>query len=85
MISLRFSVVMDGEDYAALPDHWTDPTRGRWTLWSYIDLRDAATSRRLALESDLSSQSQQSSAGACSLIGYKPLYSWRQRRPTWLP
>jgi nucleoside-diphosphate-sugar epimerase len=119
VIGLRFSVIMDDEDYVTLPDRWADPTRGRWNLWSYTDLRDAATSCRLALEADLSGarafmvtaadtvmdrqtaellrdflpdirqnssieghQSLQSSAGAGNMLGYRPRYSWRERRST---
>jgi nucleoside-diphosphate-sugar epimerase len=54
IVGLRFSVVMDEADYAALPRYWADPGQGRWNLWSYTDIRDVATSCRLALEADLS-------------------------------
>jgi nucleoside-diphosphate-sugar epimerase len=50
IVGLRFSVVMDAGDYAELHDHWSDPERGRWNLWSYVDLRDAVRACRLALE-----------------------------------
>lgn len=53
IVGLRFSVVMDDADYAALPRYWEDPGQGRWNLWSYTDIRDVATSCRLALEADL--------------------------------
>lgn len=53
IIGLRFSVIMNDSDYAALPLHWADPGLGRWNLWSYTDIRDAATSCRLALEAHL--------------------------------
>ncbi|MBM7169449.1 NAD(P)-dependent oxidoreductase [Streptomyces sp. G44] len=53
LVALRFSVVMDRTEYAALPDYWARPERGRWNLWSYVDLDDVALSCRLALTADL--------------------------------
>jgi nucleoside-diphosphate-sugar epimerase len=50
IVGLRFSAVMDARDYAALHRHWADPERGRWNLWSYVDVRDAVRASRLALE-----------------------------------
>jgi len=50
IVGLRLSVVMDAPDYAGLPEHWADPERGRWNLWSYVDLRDVVRACRLALE-----------------------------------
>jgi nucleoside-diphosphate-sugar epimerase len=50
MIGLRFSNVMDPEDYAAFPAFDTDPLARKWNLWSYVDARDAAQAVRLALE-----------------------------------
>ncbi|RCH67781.1 NAD(P)-dependent oxidoreductase [Streptomyces sp. SDr-06] len=52
-VALRFSVVMDQAEYAALPAYWAEPERGRWNLWSYVDLADVAVSCRLALTADL--------------------------------
>ena len=53
MIGLRFSNVMDPEDYARVPRRST-PTRElrRWNLWAYIDGRDGAQAVRRALEHD---------------------------------
>lgn len=55
LIGLRFSNVMDVEDYTELgfADFEDDPERRIWNLWSYIDARDGALAVRLALESDL--------------------------------
>ncbi|MFD7165369.1 NAD-dependent epimerase/dehydratase family protein [Streptomyces violascens] len=53
LVALRFSVVMDGTEYAALPEYWADLERGRWNLWSYVDLADVAVSCRLALTAEL--------------------------------
>jgi hypothetical protein len=49
MIRLRFSKVMDPEDYARFPDFDADPRQRRWNLWAYIDGRDGAKAVRLAL------------------------------------
>jgi nucleoside-diphosphate-sugar epimerase len=51
MIGLRFSNVMDPEDYAQFPSYDADPRLRRWNLWSYIDARDGAQAVRLALNS----------------------------------
>ncbi|WP_062464046.1 NAD-dependent epimerase/dehydratase family protein [Demequina soli] len=52
ILALRFSNVMDVEDYAAFPAFDADPTLRRWNLWGYIDGRDGAqaVSRALAYE-----------------------------------
>jgi nucleoside-diphosphate-sugar epimerase len=47
---LRFSNVMDPEDYARFPGFDADPQLRRWNLWSYIDGRDGAQAVRLAME-----------------------------------
>lgn len=52
-VALRFSNILDAEDYAGLPAQFDDPMRRRWNLWSYIDLRDAAAACRRALEADI--------------------------------
>jgi nucleoside-diphosphate-sugar epimerase len=52
MIGLRFSNVMDPEDYAKFPGFDADPASRRWNLWGYIDGRDGAQAVRLALEHD---------------------------------
>ena len=49
-VALRFSNILDADDYKRFPDHFADAQLRRWNLWSYIDLRDAATACRLALE-----------------------------------
>jgi len=50
IIGLRFSNVMEPEDYGAFPDFDKDPRSRHWNLWTYIDARDAAQAVRLALE-----------------------------------
>ena len=48
--ALRFSNVMDVEDYKAFPSFDSDPRKRKWNLWSYIDARDGAQAVRKALE-----------------------------------
>ncbi|MEZ5096490.1 MAG: NAD(P)-dependent oxidoreductase [Nocardioides sp.] len=47
---LRFSNVMDVEDYAAFPAYDADPQLRRWNLWGYIDARDGAQAVERALQ-----------------------------------
>jgi nucleoside-diphosphate-sugar epimerase len=53
MIGLRFSNVMEPQDYARFPSFDVDPLLRKWNLWGYIDARDGAQAVRLAVESDL--------------------------------
>jgi nucleoside-diphosphate-sugar epimerase len=53
MIGLRFSNVMDPDDYREFASWQDDPKRRRWNLWGYIDARDGAQAVRLAVESEL--------------------------------
>ncbi|WP_062316246.1 NAD-dependent epimerase/dehydratase family protein [Demequina maris] len=50
IIALRFSNVMDIEDYAAFPAFDEDPQARRWNLWGYIDGRDGAQAVARALD-----------------------------------
>ena len=50
MVGLRFSNVMDPEDYAAFPAFDADAELRKWNLWGYIDARDGAQAVRLGLE-----------------------------------
>jgi nucleoside-diphosphate-sugar epimerase len=52
MIGLRFSNVMEPQDYAAFPSFDADPLLRKWNLWGYIDARDGAQAVRKALEFD---------------------------------
>ncbi|TNH24915.1 NAD(P)-dependent oxidoreductase [Micromonospora orduensis] len=52
MVGLRFSNVMDVEDYAPFPSFDADPTLRRWNLWGYIDARDGAQAVERALAYD---------------------------------
>ena len=48
--ALRFSNVMDPEDYEAFPSFEADATLRKWNLWGYIDGRDGALAVERALE-----------------------------------
>ena len=48
--ALRYSNVMDVQDYAQFPDFDADPMRRKWNLWGYIDGRDGAVAVEKALE-----------------------------------
>ena len=53
IIGLRFSNVMEPEDYARFPSFDADARLRKWNLWAYIDARDAAEAIRLALEAPI--------------------------------
>ncbi len=53
IIGLRFSNVMEIEDYQRFPSYWADAKLRKWNLWGYVDARDVALSCRLALEEDV--------------------------------
>ena len=50
IVGLRFSNIMEPEDYAAFPGFQDDPGLRKWNLWGYVDARDVAQSCRLGLE-----------------------------------
>jgi len=52
MTGLRFSNVMDPNDYSGFGAFQNDPRVRRWNLWAYIDGRDGAQAVRRALELD---------------------------------
>ena len=53
IIGLRFSNVMEPEDYARFLSFDADARLRKWNLWAYIDARDAAQAIRLALEAPI--------------------------------
>ena len=53
IIGLRFSNVVDPEDYERFPGFDADARARHWNLWTYIDARDAAQAIRLALQAKL--------------------------------
>ncbi len=48
-VALRFSNIMDPEDYREFPAMWSDPQARKWNLWGYVDGRDVAAACRLSL------------------------------------
>ncbi len=52
ILGLRFSNVMEPEDYRAFPGFDADASQRKWNLWAYIDGRDGAQAIRRALEAD---------------------------------
>ncbi|MDX6594102.1 MAG: hypothetical protein QOJ13_3298 [Gaiellales bacterium] len=52
IFGLRFSNVMEPEDYRAFPGFEADAGQRKWNLWGYIDARDGAQAIRKALEAD---------------------------------
>lgn len=53
-VALRFSNIMEPEEYPRFPSFWEDPRIRSWNLWGYVDARDVGLSCRLGLERDLS-------------------------------
>lgn len=53
IVCLRFSNVMERDDYAAFPNFESDPSVRRWNLWGYIDARDGAQAVRRALDATI--------------------------------
>ncbi|MBV8955062.1 MAG: NAD(P)-dependent oxidoreductase [Solirubrobacterales bacterium] len=54
MVALRFSNVYEVHEYELLPTLWDDIRSRDFNLWAYIDVRDAASSCRMALEAEVS-------------------------------
>src|SRR5215218_8775823 len=52
IFGLRFSNVMEPEDYRPFPGFDADASQRKWNLWAYIDARDGAQAIRKALEAD---------------------------------
>ncbi|QEV98682.1 NAD(P)-dependent oxidoreductase [Microbacterium caowuchunii] len=50
LTALRFSNVMNPEDYAAFPSFDANAYARKWNLWGYIDARDGAQAVQRALE-----------------------------------
>jgi nucleoside-diphosphate-sugar epimerase len=53
-VGLRFSNIMEEDDYRQFPGFWDDPHLRKWNLWGYVDARDVAGSVRAALETEIS-------------------------------
>jgi nucleoside-diphosphate-sugar epimerase len=55
-VALRFSNIMEPEEYKRFPSFWRDAALRRWNLWGYVDARDVAQSCRLALDADVGAE-----------------------------
>jgi nucleoside-diphosphate-sugar epimerase len=53
IIGLRFSNIMEPDDYARFASFQDDARKRKWNFWGYIDARDAAQAIRLALEAKI--------------------------------
>ena len=53
IIGLRFSNIMEPEDYARFAGFQDDARKRKWNFWGYIDARDSAQAVRLALEAKI--------------------------------
>jgi nucleoside-diphosphate-sugar epimerase len=53
IVGLRFSNVMEREDYKQFPSYWDDPQIRKWNLWGYVDESHVAQACRLGLEADV--------------------------------
>jgi nucleoside-diphosphate-sugar epimerase len=54
IIGLRFSNIMEPQDYQRFPSFEKNARDRKWNLWGYIDARDAAQAIRKSLEATLS-------------------------------
>lgn len=52
IVGLRFSNVMEPQDYEAFPGFDADANARKWNLWGYIDARDGAQAVRRAIQAD---------------------------------
>ncbi|KAB8140163.1 NAD(P)-dependent oxidoreductase [Chloroflexia bacterium SDU3-3] len=52
-VGLRFSNVMEPQDYAQFRSFQADARLRKWNLWGYVDARDVALSCRLGLLADI--------------------------------
>ena len=52
-VGLRLSNIFRPADYEVVPSYWADARLRSWNLWGYIDVRDAATAFRLALQAEV--------------------------------
>jgi nucleoside-diphosphate-sugar epimerase len=55
-VALRFSNIMEPDEYERFPSFWDDPQLRRWNLWGYVDGRDVAQTCRLALDADVGAE-----------------------------
>jgi nucleoside-diphosphate-sugar epimerase len=49
ILGLRYSAIREPAEYERFPDDWSDPHRGEWNAWGYVDARDVAQACRRAV------------------------------------
>jgi nucleoside-diphosphate-sugar epimerase len=52
-VALRFSNIMEPDEYERFSSFWDDARLRRWNLWGYVDARDVAQSCALALRREV--------------------------------
>jgi nucleoside-diphosphate-sugar epimerase len=52
-LGLRFSNIMERDDYQRFPTFWDDPGLRKWNLWGYVDTSHVAQAVRRALEAEV--------------------------------
>jgi nucleoside-diphosphate-sugar epimerase len=52
-VALRFSNIMEPDDYARFPGYQDNALLRKWNLWAYVDARDVAQSCRLGLTANI--------------------------------
>jgi nucleoside-diphosphate-sugar epimerase len=52
-VGLRFSNIMEPDDYKRFPGYQDDAHKRKWNLWAYVDARDVAQSCRRGLEAPI--------------------------------
>ena len=52
-VALRFSNVIEPDDYDRFTGFWGDAKLRKWNLWGYVDARDVAQSCQRGLEADI--------------------------------
>jgi nucleoside-diphosphate-sugar epimerase len=53
IVGLRFSNIIEPQDYARFSKFQDDSSSRKWNLWGYVDVRDAAQAIRKALEAPI--------------------------------
>jgi nucleoside-diphosphate-sugar epimerase len=57
-VALRFSNIMEPDEYERFPSFWDDARLRRWNLWGYVDARDVAQSCAVALRREVNGAEQ---------------------------
>jgi nucleoside-diphosphate-sugar epimerase len=67
-VGIRLSNILLPGDYRRVPSYWPDSRARKWNLWGYIDVRDAASAFRLALDADVRGSSSYVIAAADTIM-----------------